>query len=191
LRWGAHARAARAAAPQTPRSLLKKANRHQAASSASSVLRPCPCHSGLAYEACCAPYHRGEREAAEPAALMRSRYAAFALGEAEYLWRTLHEDHPDRAEPREAMLRSFREAKNRLRYTGLAILEERRAGREGEVLFCARLSERGQDRSFVELSDFAHDGVGWRYLSGVLVPLGALGRPVEGLTVEAFLALAG
>jgi SEC-C motif-containing protein len=119
---------------------------------------------------------------------MRSRYAAFALGEAEYLWRTLHEDHPDRAGAREAALRSLRGAKDRLRYMSLSILDSRRGGGEGQVLFCAGVFERGQDRSFVELSDFLHDGTGWRYLSGVTVPLGALGRSPEGLTIAEFSA---
>jgi SEC-C motif domain protein len=155
----------------------------------------CPCHSGLGYEACCAPYHRGDREAPDPAALMRSRYAAFARGEAEYLVRTLHADHADLAQPRADLMRSLRAAKERLRYPSLTILEAPEspstAGGTGEVLFAAGLVERGRDCSFVELSDFAHDGTGWRYLSGILVPLTELGRAPEGLTIEAFLALAG
>jgi SEC-C motif-containing protein len=153
--------------------------------------RPCPCHSGLAYDACCGPCHRGEREAPDPVALMRSRYAAFALGDAPYLWRTLHEDHEDRARPREAVLRSLREAKDRMRYTSLAILDSRTRGGAGEVLFWAGVSERGEDRSFVELSDFSRDREGWRYVSGVLVTLDALGRSPEGLDIDGFLALAG
>jgi SEC-C motif-containing protein len=153
--------------------------------------RPCPCHSGLDHDACCGPYHRGEREAPDPVALMRSRYAAFALGDAPYLWRTLHEDHEDRGRPRDQALRALREAKDRRRYASLAILDSRRRGRTAEVLFCAGIFERGVDCTFVELSDFAHDGVGWRYVSGVLLPLAALGRPAEGLDIEGFLAIAG
>jgi SEC-C motif domain protein len=153
--------------------------------------RPCPCHAGLAYDACCAPYHRGEREAPDPVALMRSRYAAFALADAPYLWRTLHEDHEDRGRPREELIRALRDAKDRRRYASLAILDSRRRGGAGEVLFCAGIFERGRDCSFVELSDFSHDGVGWRYVSGVLVSVATLGRPPEGLDIDAFLALAG
>src|SRR5262249_36591338 len=141
--------------------------------------------------ACCAPFHRGEREAPDPVALMRSRYSAFALGEAEYLWKTLHADHPDRAEPRDKALRSLRGAKDRLRYMGLSILDSRRKGMSGEVLFCAKVFERGQDRSFVEKSDFEHDGEGWRYLVGVLLPLAELGREPEGLGIDEFLGIAG
>ena len=44
----------------------------------------CPCGSGLSYEHCCAPLHRGEN-AANAAALMRSRYCAYVLGEIDYL----------------------------------------------------------------------------------------------------------
>ena len=57
----------------------------------------CPCSSGRRYAACCAPLHRGDREAPDAEALMRSRYAAFARREAGYLWRTLHPGHEDRA----------------------------------------------------------------------------------------------
>lgn len=49
----------------------------------------CPCGGG-SYADCCAPYLR--REAWPPTAekLMRSRYTAFALGDAEHLLRTWH-----------------------------------------------------------------------------------------------------
>ncbi len=153
--------------------------------------RVCPCHSGRTYDGCCAPYHRGEREAPDATALMRSRYAAFALGEAEYLLRTLDEHHADRALPRAELLRSLRGARERLRYPSLAILDSRQGEGNAEVLFAAGILERGKDQSFVELSDFSHDGAGWRYASGILVPLAELGRAPEGLTIDAFLAIAG
>jgi SEC-C motif-containing protein len=52
--------------------------------------RPCPCGTGVAYEACCGPLHHGERQAETAEELMRSRYAAYATGEADYLFRTWH-----------------------------------------------------------------------------------------------------
>ena len=157
---------------------------------ASGPPRACPCWSGRTYDACCAPFHRGEREAPDPVSLMRSRYAAFALGEAEYLVRTLAEGNPDQALPRADLLRSLRGARSRLRYPSLAILDERRTGRTAEVLFAAGIVEGGQDRSFVELSDFERDGEAWRYLSGILVPHRELGRDPEGLRIDEFLRLA-
>jgi SEC-C motif-containing protein len=150
----------------------------------------CPCHSGALYEACCAPYHRCEREAPDPVALMRSRYAAFALGEAEYLLSTLHDDHPDLATPRAELREALPRAGGRRKYTALTILDERRSGGTAEVLFAAGILEGGRDVSFVELSDFERDRGGWRYRSGIVVPIVELGRDVEGLTIDDFVALA-
>jgi SEC-C motif-containing protein len=50
----------------------------------------CPCGTGLAYAACCGPLHDGQRAAATAVELMRSRYAAFVVGDAAYLARTWH-----------------------------------------------------------------------------------------------------
>ncbi|GIG36919.1 YchJ family protein [Cellulomonas pakistanensis] len=50
----------------------------------------CPCLSGLPYDECCGPLHRGERTAPTAEALMRSRYSAFAVGDAGYLRATWH-----------------------------------------------------------------------------------------------------
>jgi SEC-C motif-containing protein len=50
----------------------------------------CPCLSGNAYLPCCGRLHRGEATAATAEILMRSRYAAFAVGDADYLLRSWH-----------------------------------------------------------------------------------------------------
>jgi SEC-C motif-containing protein len=132
--------------------------------------------------------HRGEREAADATALMRSRFSAFALGEPAYLWRTLHPDHEDRQRPEPEVLAELREGIATFRYMGLAVLDHDGPDAEGvaRVLFVARVFARGRDRSFIERSEFAHDGVGWRYLTGTNVLLERWGRPVEGLTLATF-----
>ncbi|WP_305091400.1 YchJ family protein [Prescottella sp. R16] len=50
----------------------------------------CPCQSGDTYGNCCGRYHSGAATAPTAEALMRSRYAAFARGDADYLRRTWH-----------------------------------------------------------------------------------------------------
>ena len=52
--------------------------------------RRCPCTSGLPYDECCGPLHRGERAAPTAEQLMRSRFSAFALADAAYLLATWH-----------------------------------------------------------------------------------------------------
>lgn len=150
---------------------------------------PCPCGTGRPYAGCCAPYHRGEREAPDAEALMRSRYAAFALREVDYLARTLHPDHPDRARPPAALAADLRRSAETYRYQGLAVLDSRPPDADGvaRVLFHARVFHKGRDVGFVECSEFARDGGGWRYLAGTTARAAELGD-LAGLTVEAFLA---
>lgn len=50
----------------------------------------CPCLSGLPYVECCEPLHRGEATAPTAEQLMRSRFSAFAVGDADYLLSTWH-----------------------------------------------------------------------------------------------------
>ncbi len=60
----------------------------------------CPCGSTSAYDACCGPLHRGTDQAASPERLMRSRYAAYARGESDYVFRTWHpRTRPDDVTP--------------------------------------------------------------------------------------------
>lgn len=51
---------------------------------------PCPCQSGRTYAQCCAPLHRGQAHAGDAQALMRSRYSAYVVGDADYLRATWH-----------------------------------------------------------------------------------------------------
>jgi SEC-C motif-containing protein len=126
----------------------------------------CPCHSGSAYKVCCAPYHNG-KGAPNVEALMRSRYAAYALRKPDYLILTTHPDNPayhptpaERAAWRKDIL-AFCQA---TLFAGLRILE----ATETTVTFHAILlgAGDGQDISYIERSRFAqHDGR-WKYHSG-------------------------
>jgi SEC-C motif-containing protein len=101
---------------------------------------------------------------------MRSRYSAFALGLGEYLADTLASSHPDREAPREELVRELSRAKDRQRFLGLRIVR----AEDDEVLFEARVFERGQDRSFAERSTFVREEGAWKYASGRALPASAL-----------------
>jgi len=142
---------------------------------------------------------------------MRSRYGAFALGLGAYLVKTLAADHADRESLQDASSlaaslsgpaspkASLSRVRERQRFMGLTILGSAEQGDTGEVLFYARVFERGADRSFAELSHFVREGGAWRYARGVLVPREALpaaflssiarGQPAE-LSRENFLEIA-
>lgn len=148
----------------------------------------CPCGSDRVYAVCCGVYHDGASEAPDAEALMRSRYAAFAMRRPEYLWKTLHPDHPDRMEAEPVALARLRRSAESHRYTGLTILD--RAAPDGDgiarVLFHARVFSKGRDVSFVECSDFAHDGRGWRYLAGEGTLASRLRGGLAGITIARF-----
>ena len=134
-------------------------------------------------------YHFGDREAPDAVSLMRSRYAAYCVGDAAYLWRTLHTGHEDRARNKEEVVRELKDAMHAHKYRGLKILDNRGGGSSGTVLFLAKVFEGGTDKSFVELSDFLHDGTGWRYLCGVGMACSRLKLQPEKLTIDTFSAL--
>ncbi|MFZ2176709.1 MAG: YchJ family metal-binding protein, partial [Rhodococcus sp. (in: high G+C Gram-positive bacteria)] len=50
----------------------------------------CPCLLGEPYDDCCGRYHRGVTTAPTAERLMRSRFSAFAVLDAEYLLATWH-----------------------------------------------------------------------------------------------------
>ena len=50
----------------------------------------CPCGSAVEYSLCCHPYVSGEKVAPDPEHLMRSRYCAFVMQDADYLIKTWH-----------------------------------------------------------------------------------------------------
>ena len=54
----------------------------------SSMITSCPCGSGIPSNECCARYHSGSAYPDTPELLMRSRYTAFAHGDAQYLLKT-------------------------------------------------------------------------------------------------------
>lgn len=56
------------------------------------AINSCPCGRMSAFEDCCGAIHAGGRPAITAEDLMRSRYSAFAVGEADYLRRSWDPD---------------------------------------------------------------------------------------------------
>ncbi|GAB3394488.1 YchJ family protein [Humibacter soli] len=133
-----------------------------------SGVRPgdgCPCLSGRPFEECCAPLLRGEDVAPTPERLMRSRYTAFAVGDAAYLLNTWHPS----TRPAELELDA------ELQWRRLDILDTTRGGADddsGEVEFRAYwrvLPRLGRDRDggvLHERSRFRREGGRWFYVDG-------------------------
>ncbi|MFG2103479.1 YchJ family protein [Micromonospora echinaurantiaca] len=121
---------------------------------------PCPCGSGAAYVDCCGPLHRGAAAAATAEALMRSRFSAFARGDAGYLLRSWHSStRPARLalEPGQRWLR-------------LDVVDTDRGGlfdTTGTVEFRAHYRHGGRSGTLAERSRFVREDGRWVYLDAL------------------------
>jgi SEC-C motif domain protein len=149
---------------------------------------PCRCHSQLAYAVCCAPAHAGASSASTAVKLMRSRYSAYALHLADYLFDTLDSRHPDRQASRAEF--KARSVSKGITYTNLAIWEADEDLASPEVLFYAELRAKTEDMSFAELSYFSKHNGKLYYHDGILLSKSQLPKPLHSLSRKAFLDLA-
>ena len=124
----------------------------------------CPCLSGLPYAECCGPLHRGARTAPTAEALMRSRYSAFAVGDADYLRATWHPS------TRPADL-DLDPATRWLRLDVLATSAGGPFDTTGTVEFRATYRDPGDGRgSLHEVSRFVREDGRWSYVDGSVSP---------------------
>jgi SEC-C motif-containing protein len=119
----------------------------------------CPCGLGDDYDACCGRLHAGA-PALTAEALMRSRYSAFAVGDAAYLLRSWHSS----ARPKTLDLDPD------TKWTRLAVLETHDGGMfdaTGTVKFRAVYVHDGQRGVLAENSKFVRENKLWTYLGPV------------------------
>jgi SEC-C motif-containing protein len=118
---------------------------------------PCPCGLPTAYGDCCGRYHAGGSAAPTAEALMRSRFSAYAVRDADYVLRTWH------PQTRPADL----DLDDGLHWERLEVLESTGGSAfhgEGTVAFRAHYSLRGEHDVMEENSRFVrHDGA-WVYV---------------------------
>lgn len=125
-----------------------------------SDAEPCPCGLGASYGDCCGALHAGRSAAPTAELLMRSRYAAFAVGDTEYLLRTW--SRPTR--PRELQLDPG------ISWTGLDIHGATGGTAfhtEGTVEFTARFTAGGRAGEQHENSRFVREDGAWVYVDEV------------------------
>lgn len=117
----------------------------------------CPCGLPATYDACCGRYVSGAAAAPTAEALMRSRYSAFAVGDAAHLARTWHPT----TRPRRIHLDPDRT------WTGLEVRARTEGGlldQTGTVTFRAHHADPHGEHVLDEVSTFTrHDGA-WVYV---------------------------
>ncbi len=121
----------------------------------------CPCCSGVPYEQCCKPLHDGT-EAASVLALMRSRFAAYALGKPEYIQRTTHPKSPFFEKNRDRWTAGILEFCKTTEFCRLFIF----GYGPTHVYFAAQLKQNGESVTLTENSRFEQVDGRWLYVDG-------------------------
>jgi len=125
----------------------------------------CPCCSGRTYASCCQKYHQG-LVPENALVLMRSRYCAFALGDALYLVRSTHPSSPHFVDDQRQWLHQLKVFSNQVDFNGLEVVESQLGSEESFVFFVAYLSKENTDLTFSERSRFIKDHMVWKYFDG-------------------------
>ncbi|MDN5681077.1 MAG: YchJ family protein [Ewingella sp.] len=128
--------------------------------------QPCPCGSGEVFEKCCQPFLLNAQIAPTPSALMRSRYSAYAMQNADYLIATWHADcQPERW--RESLEEGFKNT----HWLGLNVIDAQpgKQADEGYVEFAARFKEPDKEEIHLvhERSRFLRVNERWYYIDGI------------------------
>jgi SEC-C motif domain protein len=124
----------------------------------------CPCGTGKAYAECCQPAIKGERPAQSAEALMRSRYAAYAKVETDYIFETTHPKHREGYD--HAGTKEWAESAE---WQSLEIVSTMAGGADdttGEVEFVARYTEKGEPRVHHEVALFKKEKDTWFFTDG-------------------------
>ena len=124
---------------------------------------PCPCGLPARLSACCGRWHAGplHLQAPDAAALMRSRYSAFALRRADYLLATWH---PSTRPP----ALDFEPGQ---RWLGLQLQSHQvQDADHATVAFVARSKLSGRAQVLTETSRFVREHGRWFYVDGDIPP---------------------
>ncbi len=122
---------------------------------------PCPCGSNVKYKKCCQIYHKGAKPKTA-LLLMKSRYSAFAVGDASYIVKTTHENNVEFSSDVKAWQESIKSFTLSTQFLGLEILEFIDGEEEAFVTFRASLSSG----DMVEKSRFLKVEGRWLYEHG-------------------------
>lgn len=119
----------------------------------------CSCESGRSYSSCCELLIAGNKSATTAEAVMRSRYTASVVKNAEYLLKTWHLS----TKPENILSDTIPE------FYGLHIVRTEAGGEEdnhGVVEFKAKYISQGKYRELHEISRFVKENDEWFYVDG-------------------------
>lgn len=139
---------------------------NQAMSKSISPNSTCPCLSGKKYKKCCRPYHSGMPVPA-PEALVRARFAAYALGNVEYIMQTTYPDSPHYEDNDDRWLFDLQTYMAQTTFLNLDIV----SAENDSVTYQLELTYDDKPIHYIETSTFAQVDGKWRFVDSTLTEL--------------------
>ena len=137
-----------------------------------SVNESCPCGSLKKYKKCCKPFHDKITFPKTALELMKSRFCAFAVLNAEYIIFTSHENNPDFTNDLKSWNEDILNFSKNTSFEKLEIIDFVDGEVESFVTFKATLFQNKIDISFIEKSRFLKvEGI-WKYVDGQFIDEG-------------------
>lgn len=99
---------------------------------------------------------------------MRSRYAAYALGLADYIIKTTHPTNPHYSSNKSTWRKEILLFSQETQFINLKILEWVDGAESADVTFRVELRQGNHDVSFTEKSHFVKEQGIWLYQSGIV-----------------------
>lgn len=130
-----------------------------------SVNDTCPCESKKKYKKCCKLFHNGKnpQTALE---LMKSRYSAFAAGDASYIIKTTHEENIEFTKDIKIWKESILDFCKITQFKNLEIISSQLEDEISYVTFKVSLFQNEENLGFTEKSKFIKIDNRWFYHSG-------------------------
>lgn len=125
----------------------------------------CLCNSKLSYADCCEKLHASSAQATTPEQLMRSRYVAYALKNAKYVYQTYAKEKQP-----ENPIKEIADFANSCRFSNLDVIAAEHNDKTGVVEFCVSYFYQNLYCQLHEKSRFVKEDGLWRYLDGDIFP---------------------
>ena len=129
----------------------------------------CPCGSLKKYKKCCKIFHDKISFPKTALELMKSRYSAFAVCNADYIIATTHKKNPDYTTNIQSWSQDIINFSRNTKFGKLEILDFIDAEFESFVTFKATLFQEDRDVSFIEKSKFLKEENKWLYVNGKFI----------------------
>ncbi|NMF46572.1 YchJ family protein [Pseudoalteromonas arctica] len=126
----------------------------------------CFCSSRQNYADCCEPLHLSVKQADSPEQLMRSRFSAYVIKNAEYVYQTYAKE-----KQAENPVKEINDFANSCRFINLDVIGSNHDDNTGNVEFKAQYFYQNLFCELHEKSQFIKEDSKWRYLDGTIYPV--------------------